>query len=347
MTGWHCPRPLRDHPRVTLGHGGGGALTDDLITHLFEPAFGIDGVDRARNDAAIVVPGSGRVAVTTDGHVVQPLEFPGGTIGDLAVNGTINDLAMVGAEPVALTAAFVLEEGLEMERLARLVERMGAAASAANVPVVAGDTKVVGAGQADGMYITTTGIGRVPDGLDIRPERLTVGDRILVSGPIGLHGIAVLSRREGMEFGAPVYSDTAPLHRVVADLIRAGIDVRAMRDLTRGGFATALCEIAVDSGHGIAFDEGRVPIPEPVAAACGVFGLEPFHVACEGRFVAFVAPSDADAATAIINSHDEGTGACVVGEVVADHPGRVVARTRLGARRVVERPLGESLPRIC
>lgn len=347
MSGWVCPLPLRDHPRVTLGHGGGGELTDDLIAHLFEPAFGVGPGAPIRNDAAVLSGGAGRIAVTTDGHVVHPLEFPGGTIGELAVNGTINDLAMVGAAPIALTAAFVLEEGLEMAALARLAGLMGEAARAAGVPIVCGDTKVVATGQADGMYITTTGVGRVPDGVDIRPERIAVGDRIVLSGPIGLHGIAVLSVREGMEFGAPVVSDTAPLHRIVADLVGADLDLRAMRDLTRGGLAAALCELATGTGLGLVFDEGAVSVPEPVDSACSVFGLDPVHVANEGRFIAIVGPDDANDVVSIMRSHIDANEATVIGEVVADHPGRAVMRTRLGARRVVERPLGEDLPRIC
>jgi len=343
--------PLRDYPRITLGHGAGGQLSEDLIRHLFEPAFGIGvGTGAAqpiRNDAAVLPEGDGRIAVTTDGHVVQPLEFPGGSIGELAVHGTVNDLAMVGAIPVALTAAFVLEEGLEIERLARIVERMGAAARAADVDIVSGDTKVVGSGQADGLYVTTTGFGRIPDGVDVRPERIAVGDKIVLSGPIGLHGVAVLSVREGLEFGGAVESDTAPLHAIVADLIAEGIDVHAMRDLTRGGLAAALCELAGDTGLGLTFDDAAVPIPEAVAAACSLFGLDAIDVANEGRFIAIVAPGDADRVATIMRRHAAAMGACVIGEVVDDHAGRVVQRTPLGSRRVVERALGENLPRIC
>lgn len=347
MNDWVCPLPLRHYPRITLGHGGGGQLTEDLIAHVFEPAFASGRPRPARNDAAVLDVGAGRIAVTTDAHVVNPLEFPGGTIGELAVNGTINDLAMVGADPIALTAAFVLEEGLELERLARIVARMGDAARTAGVDIVAGDTKVVGAGQADGMYITTTGVGAVPAGVDIRPERIRVGDQILLSGPIGLHGTAVLSVREGLAFGASIESDTTPLHRLVGDLVADGVDVHAMRDLTRGGLATALCELATDTGLGLSFREDAVPVPDVVRAACQVFGLEPLQVANEGCFVAFVAPGDADMAVAIARRHCAGAHARLVGEVVATHPGRVVQHTRLGSRRVIERPLGENLPRIC
>lgn len=353
MTGaWQCPVPLRDYPRVVTAHGGGGQLTTDLIEHLFTPAFapapGLhDGPAPAATDSAVLDVATARVAFTTDSYVVHPLEFPGGSIGDLAVNGTINDLAMSGARPLALSAGFVLEEGLEMPRLAAIAADMGAAARAAGVSIVTGDTKVVDAGRADGMYITTSGVGVLDDGVDVRPERMQAGDALVLSGPIGLHGVAVLSVREGLQFGSGVQSDTAPLHHIVADLLAAGIDIHAMRDLTRGGLAAGLCELATGGRVGIVIEEDAIPIPEDVASACGLFGLDPLCVANEGRFVLSTPAADADRAVAAITAHHAGRGAAVIGEVVTSNPGVVVQTTRLGARRVVERSMGEDLPRIC
>lgn len=347
--GWQCPVPLRSYPRVTIAHGGGGQLTSDLIEHLFVPAF--SDPDRSAfaspTDSAVIDAPTSRVAFTTDSYVVQPLEFPGGSIGDLAVNGTINDLAMSGARPVALSAAFVLEEGLEMHRLAKIAGDMGAAARAAGVSIVTGDTKVVDAGRADGMYVTTSGIGILDDRVDVRPERMCVGDAVLLSGPIGLHGIAVLSVREGLRFGSDVRSDTAPLHDIVGDLVAAGVDIHAMRDLTRGGAAGGLCELAAGSRLGVVVDDGTIVVPDSVASACSLFGLDPMNVANEGRFVLVVAATDAEKAVAVMSSHRAGAGAAVIGEVTEAHPGVVVRRTRIGAERLIDRPMGEDLPRIC
>ncbi len=345
--GWVCPVPLRSYPRVTIAHGGGGQLTADLIDHLFRPAFAGPADSAASNDSAVVDAPTSRVAFTTDSYVVQPLEFPGGSIGDLAVNGTVNDLAMAGARPVALSAAFVLEEGLEMSRLAAIANDMGVAARAAGVRIVAGDTKVVDAGRADGMYVTTSGVGILDEGVDVRPERIRPGDAIVLSGPIGLHGIAVLSVREGLRFGSDIRSDTAPLHRIVAELLAAGVDIHAMRDLTRGGAAGGLCELAEGAGLGIVIDDDAIVVPESVASACSLFGLDPMNVANEGRFALAVSADDVDDALAVISSHPAGAGVAVIGEVVDAHPGVVVRRTRIGAQRVVDRPMGEDLPRIC
>ncbi|MEZ5408291.1 MAG: hydrogenase expression/formation protein HypE [Acidimicrobiales bacterium] len=352
--GWACPLPLRQHDRIVLGHGGGGQLSAELVEHLFLPALGRPGAE-LHDAAALPVPaGAGRLAVTTDSYVVQPLFFPGGCIGDLAVNGTVNDLAMAGAQPVAITLGCILEEGLELAVLGRVMEAVGAAARAAGVSVVAGDTKVVEAGHGDGIYLNTAGVGVIPEGVDIRPGRAAPGDVVIVSGPIGLHGVAVLSQREGIEFGTGVRSDTAPLNGLVAAMLAAAGDhgdgvagVHVLRDPTRGGLGASLCEIAASAGVGIEYDELRVPVPDEVAAACSFLGLDPMHIANEGRLVAIVAEPVADAVLAAMRAQEAGGGAVPIGRVVAEHPGLLVARTPYGATRVVDLPLGEQLPRIC
>lgn len=347
--------PLAGHDRVLLGHGGGGRLTADLVEHLFLPALGgpDDGSGRAAvlADAAVleVQAGAGsRLALTTDSFVVRPLFFPGGDIGSLAVHGTVNDLAMVGARPRWLSAAFVVEEGLALEVLGRVADRMGAAAQRAGVRLVAGDTKVVERGRGDGLYVTTAGVGVVPHGVSVSPERARPGDAVVVSGPIGRHGIAVLSERDGLEFATVVESDTAPLHDLVAAMLAAGgEDVHVLRDPTRGGLAAALNELAAGAGVGVEIEERAVPVPEPVRAACGLLGLDPFTVANEGVLVGFVAPSTVDAVMAAMRQLPVASAATVIGRVTAEHPGVVVARTPLGTGRIVDLPVGEQLPRIC
>lgn len=350
--GWSCPLPLRDHDRVVIGHGGGGRLSAELIEHLFLPAFaaGAAHASDEQLDAAVIAeslaPGE-RLAFSTDSYVVRPLFFPGGCIGDLAVNGTVNDVSMSGARPVALSAGFILEEGLPLETLGRVAEAMGSASAAAGVPIRTGDTKVVDAGHADGMYINTAGIGIIGAGVDIRPTRATPGDQIVVSGPIGLHGIAVMSQREGLEFGTGLETDSAPLNGLVADLIAAVPDVHVLRDPTRGGVTASLCEIASTAAVGIEYEESLVPVPPAVAAACSFLGLDPMSIANEGRLVAVVADEDLDAALSALQNHTAGSGACRIGVVTEEHPGVVVAKTPFGASRVVDLPLGEQLPRIC
>jgi hydrogenase expression/formation protein HypE len=350
-TNWVCPMPLRETTRIVLGHGGGGILSEELIEHLFWPAFGSSGVAR---DSAVLPVAAGRIALTTDSYVVNPLFFPGGNIGDLAVNGTVNDLACSGAQPLALTAGFILEEGLEIEVLGAVAETMGRAAAAAGVDIVAGDTKVVGQGGADGLFINTAGVGVVPDGVDIGPQRARPGDHILVSGNIGEHGVAIMSVREGIDFGTTVTTDSAPLHRLVAAMLaglaNAGAEpncLHALRDPTRGGLVAATAEIARAAGVGVELDEHLIPVPETVASACGFLGLDPLQVANEGKMVAVVDPAHSEAVLAAMRSRPEGTGAALIGRVVEDHPGMVVARTAFGTTRVVERELGEQLPRIC
>ncbi len=314
---------------------------------LLLPAFGTAAANATPTDSAVFTVGSQRLAFTTDSYVVQPLFFPGGNIGELAVYGTVNDLAMVGARPLALSTGFVLEEGLEMDVLGRIARAMGSAAVRADVQLVTGDTKVVDAGAADGVYVNTAGIGIIDPDVRIDPERATPGDLVIVSGALGQHGMAVLSVREGLEFGTELRSDCAPLNDLVAAMVATGADVHVLRDLTRGGLAMALNEIAATAAVGVSYDETALPIPDDVAAACGFLGLDPVHVANEGKLVAIVAASEADAVLDALRGHDLGRQAAIIGEVTADHPGVVVARTPLGATRVVDRPLGEQLPRIC
>jgi hydrogenase expression/formation protein HypE len=319
-------------------------MSAELVEHLFRPAFGATG---ELTDSAVLSVGGVRVAFSTDSYVVRPLFFPGGSIGDLAVNGTVNDLAMSGAMPLALSTAFIVEEGTPIADLGRVATALGAAARAAGVALVTGDTKVVDAGHGDQVFVNTAGIGLVREGADLRPGRARPGDVVLVSGDIGRHGVAVLSCREGLEFGTGVRSDTAPLHRLVAAMLDTGGDVHVLRDPTRGGLAAALNEIAGSAGVGVELVERAVPVPAAVADACALLGLDPFYVANEGVLVAFVAPDDAEAVLAAMRATPEGAGATVIGTVVARHPGMVVARTGLGGTRVVDLPAGEQLPRIC
>ncbi len=340
--------PLRDTKRIVMGHGGGGILSEELIENLFLPAFGSSG--GPSRDSAVMDTGAGRIALTTDSYVVNPLFFPGGNIGDLAVNGTINDLACSGAQPLGLTAGFILEEGLELDVLGAVVQAMGRAAAEAGVGIVTGDTKVVGKGGADGLFINTAGVGLVPAGLRIGPEQAQPGDHILVSGAIGEHGVAIMSVREGIDFGTTVTTDSAPLHRLVAAMLGSVADpnvVHALRDPTRGGLVAATVEIARTSGVGVELDEPAIPIPETVASACGFLGLDPLQVANEGKMVAFVDPAHSEAVLAAMRSRPEGAGATIIGRAVEEHPGMVVVRTPFGTTRVVERELGEQLPRIC
>ena len=347
-TNWVCPLPLRETKRIVLGHGGGGILSEELIENLFLPAFGSAG--GPSRDSAVLQAHGGRIALTTDSYVVNPLFFPGGNIGDLAVNGTINDLACSGAQPLGLTAGFIIEEGLEIEVLGAVAQSMGKAAAEAGVGIVTGDTKVVGKGGADGLFVNTAGVGLVPDGVHIGPERARPGDHIIVSGNIGEHGVAIMSVREGIDFGTTVVTDSAPLHRMVAAMLAAVEDsdaIHALRDPTRGGLVAATVEIARTAGVGVELDEHTVPVPDTVASACGFLGLDPLQVANEGKLVAFVDPKHSEAVLAAMRSRPEGANATLIGRVVDEHPGMVVARTAFGTTRVVERELGEQLPRIC
>ncbi|MFD8098992.1 hydrogenase expression/formation protein HypE [Nocardia fluminea] len=346
MENWVCPMPLRDSPNIVMGHGGGGAMSGELIEHLFLPAFG-SAAEAGMGDSAVVTLGGARLAFSTDSFVVKPLIFPGGSIGDLAVNGTVNDLAMSGARPMVLSTAFILEEGTALAEIAHIAKALGTAALAAGVKLVTGDTKVVDSGHGDGIFINTAGIGVVEDGVDIRPQRARPGDVVIVSGDIGVHGVAVMSCREGLEFGTTVLSDTAPLNGLVAAMLATGADVHVLRDPTRGGVAATLNEIAGVAKVGVSLDENKLPVPAEVRDACGLLGLDPMYVANEGKLIAFVAAEDADRVLAAMRAHPLGARAEAIGVCVPEHPGMVVARTALGGTRVVALPAGEQLPRIC
>jgi hydrogenase expression/formation protein HypE len=344
--GWTCPLPLRDSPTVVMGHGGGGQMSAELIEHLFVPAFG-NQPGAGNGDSAVLELGGVRVAFSTDTFVVRPLFFPGGSIGHLAVNGTVNDLAMSGAVPRYLSCGFVLEEGTDLSVVGRVAQDMGAAAVAAGVTVVTGDTKVVDSGHGDQVYVNTAGIGLVPEGVDIRPTRAEVGDVVIVSGAIGVHGIAIMSVREGLEFGSEIVTDSAALHPLVATMLEVTKDVHVLRDPTRGGLATSLNEIASAAGVGVRLVERAIPVPVDVGNACAMLGLDPMYVANEGKLVAFVPREHADALLEAMRAHPLGAGAAIIGECVAEHAGMVVATTTFGGTRVVDTPLGEQLPRIC
>lgn len=342
-----CPLPLEEYPRIVLAHGGGGKLSRQLIEQVFLPAYG--GEELAPlHDGAVLAPVDGRLAMATDAHVVTPYFFPGGDIGSLAVHGTVNDLAMCGAVPLVLSAAFILEEGLPMADLWRIALSMRAAAARAGVRIVTGDTKVVERGKGDAVFITTTGLGQIPAHAEVAPARCRAGDVVLLSGAIAAHGIAILSVREGLEFETAVGSDSQPLNHLVSRLLSAlGRDVHVLRDPTRGGVASALNEIAAGAGLGIHIDEAAIPVQEEVRGACEILGLDPLYVANEGKLIAIVAPEHAERALAVLRADPAGADAAVVGHVVKEHPGRVFARSGIGGRRVVEMLSGEQLPRIC
>jgi len=347
-----CPLPLRDYPRVVMGHGGGGRLSAELVESLFLPAFGSESLN-ALGDSAVLPLAGARVAMTTDSYVVRPLFFPGGSIGDLAINGTVNDLAMSGAQPLYVTTGFIVEEGMPMELLATVVQAMAAAAQRAGVQIVAGDTKVVERGRGDGLYVNTAGVGLVPEGVHIAPVRARPGDVILVSGTLGDHGMAIMSVREGLAyeglaFESAIVSDCAPLHGMVGALLDVARDgVHVLRDPTRGGAAAALNEIAARAGVGIELAADAIPVRPAVAAACEILGLDPLYVANEGKLLAIVAAEHAAALLAAMRAHESGRDAAVIGRVTAAHPGLVTMRTVLGGERIVPQPLGEQLPRIC
>ena len=342
-----CPVPIGDHDTVQLAHGGGGRLTQQLIDRLFVPEFDNPHLS-ALHDGAVLHLGGARVAFSTDSFVVHPRFFPGGDIGCLAVHGTVNDLAMCGALPVALSCAFILEEGLPMEELARIVRSLKEAAAEANVSVVTGDTKVVDRGHGDGIYINTSGVGVVPAGIEIAPTRAAAGDVVIVSGTIADHGVAILSVREGLEFETALESDTACLVGLVHRALEVGGErVHVLRDPTRGGVASTLHEIASAAGVGIDLDERALPVREAVRGACEMLGLDPLYVANEGKCLLIVAPDVADAVLAAVREDPHGGDAAVIGEVTEKHPGRVFLRSSIGGTRIVDLLSGEQLPRIC
>ncbi len=342
-----CPIPISDYPVVTLAHGGGGRLMRMLIEKMFGAAFSNPLLDRMHDSASLTLPG-GPTAFTTDSFVVRPLAFPGGNIGELAVYGTVNDLLMAGAEPRYLSCGMILEEGLPMEELWTIVTAMREAADRAGVSIVTGDTKVVDRGKGDGVYINTSGIGSIPAGRSVGPDRIAPGDAVIVNGDLGRHGIAIMAVREGLEFESEITSDCAPLHREVDALFKAGIDVHCMRDCTRGGLASSVIELAGQSGRGIRLDEAVMPVREDVRGACEMLGLDPMYVANEGRFVLFVPGGEADRACECIKAHGpEDAIPVVIGHVEDNTSGEVTLRSRIGADRLLDLLSGEQLPRIC
>ncbi|GAA2348433.1 hydrogenase expression/formation protein HypE [Streptomyces kunmingensis] len=340
-----CPAPRTEHTALLLGHGAGGRLSAELLEELVLPALGTP--PGGMLEDAAVLPGASDLVISTDSFVVDPLVFPGGDIGSLAVHGTVNDLAMRGALPVGLALALIAEEGLPLAELRSVLRSAGEAARGIGVPVLTGDTKVVGRGAADRLFLTTTGIGRRIPELTPSVARARPGDQVLLSGPIGLHGTAVLSTREGFGFETTLVSDTRPLHGLVRALTPLGADIHTLRDPTRGGVAAVLNEIARDARVGVEIEECALPIPSEVAAACDLLGLDPLVVANEGCFVAFVAPRSAEAALQALRQRPEGRHAARIGEAGDEVPGQVVLRTLVGARRIMDLPLGEQLPRIC
>jgi hydrogenase expression/formation protein HypE len=341
-----CPVPVHQESHVVIAHGGGGQLTHQLIERVFIPAFGNAALN-ARHDGARVSLGGADVAFTTDSYVVRPMFFRGGDIGTLAVNGTVNDLAMCGARPLYLSAGFILEEGLPLDTLRRVVSSMHAAAAAAGVLLVTGDTKVVDRGKGDGLYVNTAGIGLVHSAASIAPTRLEPGDAILLSGDIGRHGMAVMAAREGLEFDSDIDSDCAPLAAPVLGLLDAGIGVHCLRDLTRGGLATALVELAETSGLQLEVDDALIPVREDVRGACEILGFDPLYVANEGRFIAFVPARDTQAALEILAIHEVSSRPVRIGTVSDGLRQTVTLKSRLGTRRILDRLSGEQLPRIC
>ncbi len=341
-----CPVPLPARDKVLLGHGSGGRLTADLIRDVFLSAFKNPILDRLDDQAVLTLDGL-RLAFTTDSFVVSPLFFPGGDIGSLAVHGTVNDLAMGGAQPLFLSAAFIIEEGLPMETLRRVVASLRQASAETGVLVVTGDTKVVEKGSGDQLFINTSGLGLVPEGVCLSADQARPGDRVLLSGSIGEHGIAILAQREGLEFDSPVTSDTVPLHGLVAGMLGVTHAIRCLRDPTRGGLSSALNEIAAQSRVGIEIDERAIPVREEVKGACELLGLDPLYVANEGKLIAIVAAEVAEPVLAAMRNHPLGHQAQIIGRVVEFHPGLVTMRTVLGTTRVVDMLAGDQLPRIC
>jgi hydrogenase expression/formation protein HypE len=341
-----CPVPLRDYPQVLLAHGGGGRLSHQLIESLFLPAFKNPALD-ARHDGAVVEIGGLRLAFSTDSYVVRPLFFPGGDIGSLAVHGTVNDLAMCGARPLYLSVAAILEEGVPMETLRRVVASMQNAAARAGVQLVTGDTKVVDRGKGDGIYLNTAGIGILEHGRRIAPASVQAGDAILLNGDLGRHGMAIMAVREGLSFESAIESDSAPLAALVMALLEADIDVHCLRDLTRGGLASALIEIAEAARRDMLIEEAAIPVREDVRAACEILGFDPLYVANEGRLAVFVPESQAERALAIMRRAPGGEGSCRIGQVLDSREGLLKLRSRIGALRIVDMLSGEQLPRIC
>ncbi|MCL5268693.1 MAG: hydrogenase expression/formation protein HypE [Bacteroidetes bacterium] len=345
-SGFACPIPKSDYANILLAHGSGGRLTHQLIEKMFLPAFKNELLEPL-HDGAVFTIGGKKLAFSTDSYVVNPIFFPGGNIGELAVNGTVNDIAMCGARPLYLSAAFIIEEGLPMDDLWKIVLSMQEAAKKAGVLLVTGDTKVVDRGKGDKIFINTSGVGLVDDGVDIGPRKIQAGDKIIVNGDIALHGIAIMSVREGLEFETVIKSDTAPLTGLVNDMLKVSGEIHALRDPTRGGVATTLNELAEQSGLGIIINEEAMPIPDDVKGACEILGLDPLYIANEGKLVAFVSPRAADRVLDAMRKHPLGERSVVIGEAVDRHHGTVVMNSKIGGTRVVDMLTGEQLPRIC
>jgi len=341
-----CPLPISQYPHVLMAHGGGGKLMHQLLENVFGQAFSNPILDTRHDSAQFTIP-AGRLAMTTDSYVVRPIFFPGGDIGSMAVHGTVNDLAMSGARPLYLSCGFIIEEGLPMETLWRAVCSMRDAATKCCVQIVTGDTKVVDKGQGDGLFINTTGIGLIEHEQRILPQNVRPGDAVIVSGDLGRHGMAIMAVREGLQFESAILSDSAPVHEPVLDLLESGIEIHCLRDLTRGGLASALNEIAEAAGVKIAVEEKLIPVREEVHAACEMLGLDPLQVANEGRFVAFVAATDALRALEILRRHAISANAAIVGKVMAKSTPLVTLKSAIGASRILDMPSGEQLPRIC
>ena len=341
-----CPAPLPAVDRVLLGHGSGGKLSAQLMERIFLPAFGNPTLDQLNDQATVAINGV-RLAMTTDTFVVKPLFFPGGDIGSLAVHGTVNDLAMGGAQPLYLSVAFILEEGLALETLQRITKSLQTAAQKAGVQIVTGDTKVVEQGKGDELFINTTGIGLVPNGLMLGSAQARPGDKIILSGPLGDHGIAILAQREGLEFETTITSDSAPLHGLVQAILATGASIRCMRDPTRGGLSSSLNEIAAKSNVGMVIEEEHIPVREEVRGACELLGLDPLYVANEGKMIAVVEPSAANTVVEAMRAYEYGREARVIGTVVDQHRGTVIMKTTFGTTRIVDMLAGDQLPRIC
>ena len=341
-----CPIPIADYPEIQLAHGGGGRLMRQLIERMLVPSFDNPHL-RQTHDGAVVAPEGERVAFTTDSYVVRPLQFPGGDIGKLSVYGTVNDLAMCGARPRYLSLGLIAEEGLSMATLWAIVESIRGAAEETGVEIVTGDTKVVDRGKGDGLYVNTAGIGFLLTKVDIGPHRIEPGDVVIASGDLGRHGMAIMAVREGLEFETTITSDCAPLAAPILGLLDAGVDVHCLRDLTRGGLASAVVELAGSSGYAIRLEERAIAVDPQVHAACELLGLDPLYVANEGRFIAIVPSSDADRAVEVLKNYDVSAGAQPVGEVLDDGRGLVTMTTEIGASRVIDLLSGEQLPRIC
>jgi hydrogenase expression/formation protein HypE len=351
LSGWTCPLPLKNYPTIVMGHGSGGKMMSDLIKHMFLPEFDNPTLAQMGDSAVLDFTTQGKgipqMAFSTDSFVVSPLIFPGGDIGELAVYGTVNDLAMAGAKPLYLSAGFILEEGLPMEILGQITTSFANACQKAGVEVVTGDTKVVNKGHGDGMYINTTGIGLIPEGVNIGPKQAKTGDVVLVNGTIGDHGMAVMSVREGLEFETEIKSDTSPLNGLVEAMLEVTKEIHCLRDATRGGLAAALNELAKTSRAGIEIEETSIPVRTEVRSACEMLGLDPMYTANEGKLVAILPADKGEDILKAMKNHPLGQEAQIIGEVVDEHPGLVVAKTQIGGTRVVDLPAGELLPRIC